>query len=177
MPSKSAAATARATSSAIPGGQMLRINSLAAASVASDPTSRKPPSPARTAVASLRPSLAHSTSASAAAPTSAPISPGKSRPTCINRGAGRAGGPASPHPEQLGRTLGLRRSRLEALQRLAPAEAGCRVAAEVTMDDSEVDEDLALVVAVACVGEEVQRRVERIDCFSGLSCLRERDAF
>src|SRR5687767_9262577 len=67
---------------------MLSTISLCFASSRTEPTSRKPASWARAAVASLRPSLAQSTSPCTAAPTSAPISPGKRSPTDLT----------SPHP-------------------------------------------------------------------------------
>src|SRR5437870_4505272 len=66
---------------------MLSTTSLAATSSATVPMSVK--AAARFAVASLRPSLAQSTSPRAWAPTRAPISPGKRRPIRVTRGSSR----------------------------------------------------------------------------------------
>jgi hypothetical protein len=71
IPWKPSPKTCSATSSAIAGGQMLRIRSLERTTSSTEPTSSK--AAARCLVASLLPSLAQTTSARAALPTAAPI--------------------------------------------------------------------------------------------------------
>ena len=66
------------------GGQIDRITSARRATSATEPASSSPAASARASVAALRPSDAHSTLCPAARrtpPTTAPISPGCSRPT------------------------------------------------------------------------------------------------
>src|SRR5581483_4853573 len=80
MPSKGG--SARTTSSAACGGRTETIASASATSCSTEPTSRN--ASARSRVASLRPSDAHSTSRPAetrALPTALPISPGCTSPT------------------------------------------------------------------------------------------------
>src|SRR3954452_5693860 len=79
-------AAARATSMAACGGQTESSTSLAARSAASDPASRRPTASARSRVAALRPSPAHTTSwprSCSRAPSAAPISPGCRTPTAV----------------------------------------------------------------------------------------------